>query len=222
MPKISGKGRPQVQCSAYGGNDPFTKDCWQDNYYSWCRSRSHYTNMCHAPNNTGKNDSICIYCGSKHHTSSNCSNRPKDNKEEPKATPRNLFCHGPQSNTNAGNSRNFIINDPQERANNHFPYQDHRHNENRGSHQQTRFDEHHNKHYSPNSSNFQQSPRLSLAGQDFSATLVEMAYIQSKSLELMIANQRSQQDVYNELTRANKDKANDAMFASIKTYDGTN
>ena len=38
----------------------------------------------------------------------------------------------------------------------------------------------------------------------------------------MVANQRSQQEAFNELTRANKDKANDAMFASIKTYDGTN
>ena len=38
----------------------------------------------------------------------------------------------------------------------------------------------------------------------------------------MVANQRSQQEAFNELTRANKDKANDAMFAWIKTYDGTN
>ena len=37
----------------------------------------------------------------------------------------------------------------------------------------------------------------------------------------MVANQKSQQDIYNELTRANRDKANDAMFAAIKTYDGT-
>ena len=29
----------------------------------------------------------------------------------------------------------------------------------------------------------------------------------------MVANQKSQQDVYNELTRANRDKTNDAMFA---------
>ena len=38
----------------------------------------------------------------------------------------------------------------------------------------------------------------------------------------MVANQRSQQDVYNELTRANRDKANDVMFAVISTYDGVN
>ena len=35
-----------------------------------------------------------------------------------------------------------------------------------------------------------------------------------------MANQKSQQDVYNELARANKDKANEAMFAAIETYDG--
>ena len=38
----------------------------------------------------------------------------------------------------------------------------------------------------------------------------------------MVANQKSQQDIYNELTRANRDKANDAMFATINTYDGVN
>ena len=37
----------------------------------------------------------------------------------------------------------------------------------------------------------------------------------------MVANQKSQQDIYNELTRAKRDKTNDAMFAAIKTYDGT-
>ena len=36
----------------------------------------------------------------------------------------------------------------------------------------------------------------------------------------MLANQKSQQDVYNELTRANKDKENEAMFTTIETYDG--
>ena len=38
----------------------------------------------------------------------------------------------------------------------------------------------------------------------------------------MVANQKSQQEIYNELTRANKNKANDAMFAVISTYDGMN
>ena len=37
----------------------------------------------------------------------------------------------------------------------------------------------------------------------------------------MMTNQKNQQDIYNELTRAKRDKANDAMFATTKTYDGT-
>ena len=38
----------------------------------------------------------------------------------------------------------------------------------------------------------------------------------------MVANQKSQQDIFNELTKANKDKANDGVFAVIKVYDDTN
>ena len=38
----------------------------------------------------------------------------------------------------------------------------------------------------------------------------------------MVVNQSSQQEVFNELTRVSKDKANNAMFASIRTYDGKN
>ena len=55
-----------------------------------------------------------------------------------------------------------------------------------------------------------------------STTLIDLANIQSRSLDLMVADQKSQQDVYNKLTRANRDKANDAMFAATKTYVGTN
>ena len=52
--------------------------------------------------------------------------------------------------------------------------------------------------------------------------MIDLANIQSRSLDLMVENQKSQQDVYNELTRANRDKANDAMFAAINTYDSVN
>ena len=55
-----------------------------------------------------------------------------------------------------------------------------------------------------------------------SATLIDLASIQSRSLELMVASQRSQQEAFHKLARSNKDKANDAMFAAIKVYDGTN
>ena len=39
---------------------------------------------------------------------------------------------------------------------------------------------------------------------------------------MMAASQRSQQEAFNELTKASKDKANNGMFASIMTYDGKN
>ena len=38
----------------------------------------------------------------------------------------------------------------------------------------------------------------------------------------MVANQKSQRDVYNELTRVNIDKANNGMFAANSTNDGEN
>ena len=39
---------------------------------------------------------------------------------------------------------------------------------------------------------------------------------------MMAASQRMQQEAFQELTRVSKDKSNDAMFSSIKTFDGTN
>ena len=79
----------------------------------------------------------------------------------------------------------------------------------------TRFDKRFNRQHAPG---YQPSP----LGQDLSVTLVDLANIQSRPLEILVANQRSQQKAFNELTRVNKDKTNDAMFVSIKTYDGKN
>ena len=90
------------------------------------------------------------------------------------------------------------------------------------SHHQTRFNEGLNKRYSPNYANQYQSPLGSIPGQDLSTTLMELANIQSRSLEMMAASQRSQQEAFQELTRASRDKANDSMFTSIKIFDGTN
>ena len=61
------------------------------------------------------------------------------------------------------------------------------------SHHQTRFDEGLNRQYSPNYANYHPSPLGSIPGQDLSATLMELANIQSRSLEMMTASQRSQQ-----------------------------
>ena len=87
---------------------------------------------------------------------------------------------------------------------------------------QTRFDEGLNRQYSPTYNNYQQSPLGSIPGQDLSATLIELANIQSRSLEMMATSQRSQQETFQELTRTSKDKSNDAMFDSIKIFDGQN
>ena len=67
-----------------------------------------------------------------------------------------------------------------------------------------------------------QSTLGSIPGQDLSATLMELANIQSRSLEMMAASQRSQQEVFQELTRASRDKANDSMFTATKIFIGTN
>ena len=88
------------------------------------------------------------------------------------------------------------------------------------SRHQTRFDEGLNRQYSPNYTNYHHSLVGSIPGQDLSATLIELANIQSRSLEMMVASQRSQQEAFQELTRASKDKSNDAMFDSIKIFDG--
>ena len=90
------------------------------------------------------------------------------------------------------------------------------------SHHQTRFNEGLNRQYSPNYANPYQSTLGSIPGQDLSATLMELANIQSRSLEMMAASQRSQQEAFQELMRASRDKANDSMFTAIKIFDGTN
>ena len=86
-------GRPQVQCTACGGADHLRKDCHEDVFCTRCRTRSHATEMCHVPTKTGMSNTICIYCGSTNHMSSRCHNRPNNNKEEPRSTPRDLGCY---------------------------------------------------------------------------------------------------------------------------------
>ena len=51
---------------------------------------------------------------------------------------------------------------------------------------------------------------------------MELANIESRSLEMMAASQWSQQEAFQELMRTSKDMANDAMFTSIKVFDGRN
>ena len=126
-----------------------------------------------------------------------CRNKPNDNREESRSTLRDLRDQKPK--------KTYIrMSQPQV------------------SHHQARFNEGLNKQYSPNYANQYQSSLGSIPGQDLSATLMELANIQSRSLEMMAASQRSQQEAFQELTRASRDKANDAMFTPIKIFDDTN
>ena len=116
-------GRLQVHCSACGREDHLRKVCCQDTYCTRCRTRSHTTEMCHAPTKTGRGNAICIYCGSKSHTLGKCINRPNDNREEPRSTPWNLQVHRAR---NTGNNNHIF-------------------DQNRDSCQQARFDERFNR-----------------------------------------------------------------------------
>ena len=49
---------------------------------------------------------------------------------------------------------------------------------------------------------------------------MQLAETQSCSLEIFAAQQKSQIDVYQELTRSNKEKEHDALFTSIPVFDG--
>ena len=90
------------------------------------------------------------------------------------------------------------------------------------SHHQIRFNDGLNRQYSPNYTNPYQSTLGSIPGQDLSAALLELVNIQSRSLEMMAASQRNQQEALQELMRTSRDKANDSMFIAIKTFDDTN
>ena len=182
--------RPEVYCTTCRGTDHLRKACHEDVFCNRCRTRSHATEVCRVPAKPVTSNIICIYCGSVDHISGRCRNKPNDNREEPRSTPRDLRDQRPK--------KTYI----------------------RMSHQ-ARFNEGLNKRYSPNYVNQYQSPVGSIPGQDLSATLMELANIQSRSLEMMAAGQRSQQEVFQELTRASRDKANDEMFTSIKNFYST-
>ena len=49
---------------------------------------------------------------------------------------------------------------------------------------------------------------------------MQLAKMQSCSLEIFAAQQKSQIDIYQELTRSNKEKEHDALFTSIPVFDG--
>ena len=72
--------------------------------------------------------------------------------------------------------------------------------------------------YSPY--HFAPSPALSAGSDLLSHSIMQLAEMQSHSLEIFAAQQKSQIDVYQELTRSNKEKEHDALFTSILVFDG--
>ena len=127
--------RPQLVCTACGGSDHLRKDCHEDVFCNNCRTRSHATEMCRATSHQSTSNMICIYCGSVNHTSGKCHNKPNDNREEPRSTPRDLREQGPRINYSRMGHRPQV------------------------SHHQIRFDEGLNTQYSPNYINPHQSMR---------------------------------------------------------------
>ena len=98
---------------------------------------------------------------------------------------------------------------------NSFPYRDYRYSDQL---RQTQFNEKQNQMYSPY--HLAPSPALSAGSDLLSRSIMQLAETQSCSLEIFAAQQKSQIDVYQELTRSNKEKEHDALFTSIPVFDG--
>ena len=96
-----------------------------------------------------------------------------------------------------------------------FSYRDYRYSD---QPRQTRFDEKQSQMYSPHHS--ATSPALSAGSDLLSHSIMQLAETQSHSLEIFAAQQKSQIEVYQELTRSNKEKEHDALFTSIPVFDG--
>ena len=100
-------------------------------------------------------------------------------------------------------------------TNNSFPYRDFRYHE---QPRQTRFNKKQNQMYSPY--HFAPSPALSAGSDLLSHSIMQLAEMQSRSLEIFAAQQKSQIDVYQVLTRSNKEKEHDTLFTLIPVFDG--
>ena len=81
-----GTGQPKMFCTACGEYNHWRKDCPYDCHCDNCDSDSHTTHMCRAPPKPSPTPSpqpiIYISCGSSDHRSMECSNCPRDNREE--------------------------------------------------------------------------------------------------------------------------------------------
>ena len=140
--------RPQLICTACGRQDHLRKDCHEDVFCKNCRTRSHSTELCRALLQQTTVNTICIHCGSTSHISNKCCNKPNDNREELRSTPRDLRETGPRMDYHRMGHHQQV------------------------SHQQTRFNEGLNRQYLPSYVNPYQITLGSIPGQDLSATLM--------------------------------------------------
>ena len=226
-----GTGHPKQFCTACGEYDHWRKDCPYDCHCDNCDSDSHATHMCRAPPKPSPTPSpqpvICIYCGSSEHRSMECRNHPQDNREEGRVpSPASSgYSRDKQHKSAAASSENSQKSNVRSRNGdkpqrpeigrqqpqhptqgkpnnqNNFPYRDYRYSD---QPRQTRFNEKQNQMYSPY--HFAPSPALSAGSDLLSHSIMQLAETQSHSLEIFAAQQKSQIDVYQELTRSNKEK----------------
>ena len=86
-----------------------------------------------------------------------------------------------------------------------------------------RFDERYNQRYSPPV--FPPTPSLNSSFPEalrLSKSLLQIAENQSRTIEAMNASQEEQATAYKEMMKTNKMRDDDALFHSIKVYDGSN
>ena len=210
---------------------------------------SHATHMCRAPPKPSPTPFpqpvICVYCGSSEHRSMECRNHPRDNREEGHVPSpafsgyfRDKQCKPATVSSDSSQKSNIRSRNgdkpqrpgtgsqhqqqpqcpTQGKSNNNqnsFPYRDYRYSD---QPRQTQFNEKQNQMYSPY--HFAPSPALSAGSDLLSHSIMQLAETQSHSLEIFAAQQKSQIDVYQELTRSKKEKEHDALFTLIPVFDG--
>ena len=140
------------------------------------------------------------------------SNGRSRNNDKPRTSGKN-----PQRPTTGRQHQQQPQCPTQGKPNNHnsFPYRDYRYQD---QPRQTRFNKKQNQMYSPY--HFAPSPALSAGSDLLSRSIMQLAEIQSRSLEIFAVQQKSQIDVYQELTRSNKEKEHNALFTLIPVFDG--
>ena len=234
---------------------------------------------------TQQSPAICVYCGSSEHISSQCCNRPWDNREQPCSMPEPLrnqeFQHdnsemsgntGFQSANSQGQTSQphlhrlyseILGNDGSYEPNNNTSSQFSRGNQNHNSDQRrntlagsgrhstreqlqnqyannsssnfrnyeyqqrgpaqshARFDERYNQQYSPPI--YPPTPSLNSSFPEaLSKSLLQITENQSRTTGAMKASQEAQAEAHKEMSRTNKMRDDDALFNSIKVYDGSN